>query len=134
VTKRAWLTGAEFTDGLALSQVTPGPVIVTATFIGYKLGGVLGAVFATVCVFLPSSLLLVLLAPQVARLRRVGGGQARPRPPRRLRGHAVLRALAGRPGPLTFGLALGSIAALWFKPNPLWIVLGAVGFAVAFGR
>ena len=63
------LTPDEFVAGLALGQVTPGPVILTATFIGVRVAGVLGGAFATVAVLLPSSLLLVALAPLFARVR-----------------------------------------------------------------
>ena len=49
-----WLTHKEFLDGLALGQMTPGPVVITATFIGYKVAGWLGAVVATVAIFFPS--------------------------------------------------------------------------------
>lgn len=59
----------EFVDGLALGQLTPGPVIITATFVGYKVAGVLGAVVATVYTFLPPAVLVTVLAPHVARLR-----------------------------------------------------------------
>jgi chromate transporter len=68
-TGHAWLTSKQFIDGLALGQITPGPVIITGTFIGYRVGGVAGAVVASLFVFLPSSLLLVLLAPHFARFR-----------------------------------------------------------------
>jgi len=64
-----WLTNQEFLDGLALGQITPGPVIITATFIGYKVAGMTGAFAATIGVFLPSWLLLALLAPQFDRIR-----------------------------------------------------------------
>lgn len=64
-----WLTSQEFLDGLALGQITPGPVIITATFIGYKVAGMTGAIAATIGVFLPSWLLLALLAPQFDRIR-----------------------------------------------------------------
>ena len=69
--ERHWLSAKEFVDGLALSQVTPGPVIVTGTFIGYRIGRLPGALLATVCLLLPSALLLVLLAPHFAALRRL---------------------------------------------------------------
>ncbi len=65
----AWLTPQEFIDGLAMGQITPGPVIITATFIGYRVAGITGAVVASVFVFLPSALLLTLLAPHFARFR-----------------------------------------------------------------
>jgi chromate transporter len=139
VVANAWLTPHQFIDGLALSQVTPGPVIVTATFIGYHRGGLPAAIFATVCVFLPSSLLLVLAAPQFERLRRIGAVASLVR--------GLLAAFiamlfyvlwqVGRAAivdPFTLALTLGSIAALRLKTNPAWIVVGAVVLALVFGR
>lgn len=57
-----WLTSAEFADGIAIGQITPGPIFVTATFIGYKVAGVLGAFLATVAIFTPPVVLTVLLS------------------------------------------------------------------------
>lgn len=57
-----WLTSAEFADGIAIGQITPGPIFVTATFIGYKIAGVLGAFLATVAIFTPPAVLTVLLS------------------------------------------------------------------------
>lgn len=57
-----WLTSAEFADGTAIGQITPGPIFVTATFIGYKVAGVLGAFLATVAIFTPPAVLTVLLS------------------------------------------------------------------------
>lgn len=57
-----WLTSAEFADGIAIGQITPGPIFVTATFIGYKVAGVLGAFLATVAIFTPPDVLTVLLS------------------------------------------------------------------------
>jgi chromate transporter len=58
-----WLTESEFVNGLALGQITPGPVIITATFIGYKIGGFTGAVLSTIAVLFPSYLILLFLSP-----------------------------------------------------------------------
>ena len=55
-----WLTPKEFSDGIVLGQITPGPVIITATFVGYKVAGVIGAIFATISIFLPSTMLVAL--------------------------------------------------------------------------
>ncbi len=66
---RGWLQPEVFMDGVALGQVTPGPVVITATFIGYMVRGLVGALVATVAVFTPSLSVLVLLAPVFARLR-----------------------------------------------------------------
>ncbi len=54
VTKYHWLTNAEFLDALAFGQMTPGPVVITATFIGHHLHGAVGAIVATVAIFLAS--------------------------------------------------------------------------------
>ena len=55
-----WVTSKEFADGIALGQVTPGPIFVSATFVGYKVAGVLGAILATIAIFLPSAVLMVI--------------------------------------------------------------------------
>jgi chromate transporter len=66
-----WLSTKEFLDGIALGQVTPGPILITATFIGYKISGFWGAFMATLGVFSPSFFILVLLIPYHDRLRAV---------------------------------------------------------------
>jgi chromate transporter len=66
-----WLSTKEFLDGIALGQVTPGPILITATFVGYKVANLLGASMATVGVFFPSFFILVLLIPYHDRLRGV---------------------------------------------------------------
>ncbi len=66
-----WLSTKEFLDGIALGQVTPGPILITATFVGYKVSNFLGALMATVGVFFPSFFILVLLIPYHDRLREV---------------------------------------------------------------
>jgi chromate transporter len=66
-----WLSTKEFLDGIALGQVTPGPVLVTATFVGYKVSHLLGAAMATIGVFFPSFFILVLLIPYHDRLKGV---------------------------------------------------------------
>ena len=67
---RSWMDDATFLNGIALGQVTPGPIVITATFIGYLLHGPVGGIVATVSVFLPSFLVLVGVAPYFDRLRR----------------------------------------------------------------
>ncbi len=67
---RSWLDPATFLNGMALGQVTPGPVLITATFVGYIVAGPWGGVAATAAVFAPSFLLLVGVTPYFDRLRR----------------------------------------------------------------
>ncbi len=71
VARLGWLTTREFIDGIALGQVTPGPIIITATFVGYRIAGVLGAALSTLAVFFPSFLVLVGALPHFDRIKRL---------------------------------------------------------------
>jgi chromate transporter len=134
-----WLTSKEFIDGLALGQITPGPVIITATFIGYRVGGVAGAAFATVCIFLPSSLLLVVIAPHFARVRHLAAVQSAVSGLLAAFIAMLLYVLAEVArsafiGPWDVALAAAAFAALRLRVNVVWVVLGATAIALAFLR
>lgn len=60
VNTQGWVTNKEFIDGLVISQITPGPILITSAFIGYKVAGILGALSATVGMFLPPALLMLI--------------------------------------------------------------------------
>lgn len=61
-----WLSSSEFADGIAIGQITPGPIFITATFIGYKVAGIGGALLATLGIFTPPAVLTVLMSRFVA--------------------------------------------------------------------
>jgi chromate transporter len=67
-----WLTPQEFIDGLALGQVTPGPVLVVTAYVGYKIAGVAGAGIAAVASYLPSFILMLTILPVFERVRTLG--------------------------------------------------------------
>lgn len=69
VSVHRWLTAREFVDGYALSQRTPGPNMLVAVFIGYRVGGVPGALLAGAAMFLPASVLVWAAARWWERLR-----------------------------------------------------------------
>jgi chromate transporter len=66
---RKWIDGKTFMDGIALGQITPGPIVITATFVGYLMYGFAGALVATAAIFTPSFLILAVVTPFFDRLK-----------------------------------------------------------------
>jgi chromate transporter len=134
VNARGWLTLDAFMDGIAFGQVTPGPIVMTAAFVGYLLSGVTGALVGTVYVFAPSFFLLTALAGWVSRLL---GSTALQRAL-----HGSLATLAGllaataaqfilgaEPRMDTGFLALAAFVALRAGVGLLWVVLLGAGLS-----
>jgi len=65
---RHWMDSRTFMDGIALGQVTPGPIVITATFVGYLIAGLPGALVGTISVFTPSLIILTTVVPYFDRL------------------------------------------------------------------
>ena len=71
VDKFHWLTYNQFVDGIALSQITPGPFLVIATFIGFKLGGVWGSLLTTFAIFAPSFVLTLIFTEVFSHIKNL---------------------------------------------------------------
>ncbi len=65
-----WLTRQALIDAVAIGQITPGPVLSTATFIGWQMNGIWGAIAATLGIFLPSFLFVLILNPLIPKMRK----------------------------------------------------------------
>lgn len=130
VQQHAWLTRQQLLDAVAIGQFTPGPVLSTATFIGYILGGVPGAAVATVCIFLPSFCYVALLAPVLFRLRQSPWIAAfldsvNVCAVALMGGVTLLLAVDALRGWPSWVIAAASLAVLLrWKISPAWIVLG----------
>ncbi|QDO95177.1 chromate efflux transporter [Formosa sediminum] len=64
-----WLSNKEFVDAIALGQLTPGPIFISATFIGYKVGGFIGAITATLAVFIPPACIMILFSEFINKIK-----------------------------------------------------------------
>ncbi|SEE55200.1 chromate transporter [Rhizobiales bacterium GAS191] len=69
VDQLGWLTPQEFIDGLALGQMTPGPILMLAAFVGFKVAGVKGATVAASAIFLPSFLMMLSILPLLRKMK-----------------------------------------------------------------
>ena len=134
VAARHWMDSKTFMDGIALGQVTPGPIVITATFVGYLLAGVPGALIGTISIFTPSLIILTAVVPYFDRLQSNALFQ------RGLRG--VLVSFVGLLLAVTVRFALSidwsvyqvlivslAFLALRLKVDILWVVL--IGAAVS---
>lgn len=140
-----WLTSAMFMDILAVSEITPGPVAVNlATFAGYQVAGVMGAIAATLGACLPGALILMALGALAIRLRtrpafRAAMGGLMPALVGLLAATTIRLGLAlipaGMPLPpgssiLVFAVALGLV--LWKNPHPAKLMAGAAVAGLVF--
>jgi chromate transporter len=69
VDQLGWLTPQEFIDGLALGQLTPGPILMVSAYVGYKVAGLAGAVVGSAAAFLPSFVMMLAILPMLDRVR-----------------------------------------------------------------
>lgn len=125
-----WLSLAQFRDGIALGQITPGPVFITATFIGYKIRGIPGALVATAAVFMPSIAAMIALSKLHNTIKHLKPVRAI------IRGFlvgfigllaavTVQFALKSLIGWQTWLIFCGSLALLlYFKKDVLWAIAG----------
>ena len=135
VVKYHWMSHSEFMDGLVFGQITPGPVVITATFIGYQAAGILGAVVATFGIFLPSFINVLFIVPRIwGRWSKGGGAQAFAAWAVPAVGGGVAASMV-RLGSMSFHsrlsifLFLIATTALFVKRLPSWLVILACGLA-----
>lgn len=117
VSQFRWITDQEFLGGLALGQFTPGPIVVVATYIGYKVAGIPGAAIAALAIFLPSFILTLSVLPILERVRGLAWMKAAMEGV----GPAVIGVLAvslvrlaphALPDPFAIAILLGTLIAL----------------------
>ena len=127
-----WLTMSQFADGIALGQITPGPFLITSAFIGYKMGGILGAGLSTFAMFSPSFIMTLIfteLFVHVRNLKAIRGALA-----------GVLASFVGMltvvifqlsnatmKTPASFAIAAAAfIAVRWFKIDVIFVFAGGL--------
>jgi chromate transporter len=139
VTKQhGWLTQKQLLDGVALGQATPGPIIITATFVGYAAAGLVGAVVATAAVFAPAFILAIGTGSFLERVRswKIATAFLKGVAPAVVGTIAAASARLGRDAitdAWTAGIAVAGLALAWrYGPLPALVFAGASG--VAIGR
>jgi chromate transporter len=129
VERSHWLTSQQLLDAITIGQITPGPVFTTATFVGYLLAGHVGAIAATIGIFLPSFIFVIAVSPWATRLRASpwANGFLDGVNTASLALMAVVTVTLGQTvltDGLTIAIALSStIALLKFQRNPLWLIM-----------
>ena len=141
VNQNGWLTQQQLLDAIAIGQFTPGPVLSTSTFIGYVIAGIPGAIVATLGIFFPSFIFVLILNPLIPKLRNSTWTSAFL--------DAVNVSAVGLMAVVTLQLAyslflqpidyiaimifiIGLIGLFRFKLSPLWLVFGGAILGTIF--
>jgi chromate transporter len=139
VQQTGWLKEREFLIAVAMGMISPGPVVITATFVGYLVAGFWGALVATIGIFLPSFLLVLIVAPVLVRYRTNPNVQGFVRGAYAaaigtILGACVLLGKIAIGDLLTALVALASLLILfrWKVSNPILIAAAAVVGLIAF--
>lgn len=114
-----WMTAQELLDAIAVGQFTPGPVLSTATFVGYQLEGFQGAIAASAGIFLPSFLFVILLNPLIPKMQK----------------SKILRQFLNSVNVAAVAVMVSVLITMSLETLVDWqsITIGALGFAVMFG-
>ncbi|MGB7596345.1 MAG: chromate efflux transporter [Gallionella sp.] len=107
VQSTGWLTRQEFVDAIAMSQVTPGPIVLSTVFIGYKVAGLPGAMAATLGIFLPPGILMLIGAHLLNRIKQS------------MLIKAVLRGIR----PAVIGMIVSAVIAVGMTAQQNWVSL-----------
>lgn len=136
VNTHGWVSHREFIDGIALGQITPGPILISATFIGYKVAGVAGALAATVGIFMPPAILMLICTSLLETIRSSGTIKSILQGIRcgvigMIAAAAYVVIISSEPNLISaviFGAAL--VALMKFKLEVVWIIpaAGLIGF------
>ena len=137
-----WLTERQFLDAVAIGMITPGPVVITAVFVGYLVAGLAGAFVAGTAIFFPPLLMVVVLAPWITRYRRHPAVQGFTRGATSAAAGAIVGAAAIIATQVlidvpTVAIAVAAFLVLWRTkiPEPAVVVLaGAAGLAATIFR
>jgi chromate transporter len=129
-----WIDSRTFMDGIALGQVTPGPIIITATFVAYRIAGPLGAMVGTAAVLAPSFLMVLITVPYFDRLQHSSLFRGSVRSVLAsfvglLVAVATQFASAAAWTPASILLAVAAFVALRCKIEMLWVVLAGAAIS-----
>jgi chromate transporter len=126
-----WLTNKEFIDAIAIGQVTPGPLTVMNAFMGFKIGGLAGALVAMVASYLPSVIIVTLVTKYYLRYKELWLVSAsfagiKPAVVGLLAAVLIFLSQSALINPATIGIAVVSFALLTFtKLDPTFIIIGS---------
>ncbi len=135
-----WMDHQTFANGVAFGQITPGPVLITSTFIGYKVAGFIGAIITTIAAFLPSFVMTLIAGASINRFRTNFHVQAflagvAPAVVGMLAAAGVTMAKSGVSGAPGYGIAtLSCLLMLRAKLNPVVIIFGCGALQWAISR